>query len=121
MQQLSEGNETTELLTAQQLLDLTLTDEERFERDRQSVLTNLMTSMVQVATNQGAKEYSAALNPKFDKNLLVEISKELSGLGYRIETTEVDDPNHGTYSNLLISWSPSEQEIIQDAVESETN
>ena len=120
MQNLTEET-NTELLSADELLNLTISEQEKFERDRQSVLENLMSSMVQVATQNGATQYAAALNPQFDKNLLTVVAIELTNLGYRTETTEVNDPKLGTYSNLSISWKKTVEEVVEAAVDTETN
>lgn len=114
------GNEevTTELINAEQLRGITITQEERFERDRVSVLHNLLDGMVQQAQQFGATEFSANLNPKFDPALLVEVTKNLTELGYDVNSGKQKDQQLGEFLVLNISWAlQPATEVVETAVE----
>ena len=67
-----------------------------------------MSSMVNLATENGSFEYSANLNPLFDSKLLNTISEELSGLGYSVEFTDAELDKVGPVKVLSISWAQQE-------------
>lgn len=102
MQELTNG--LPELLTAQELLENTITNEEKFARDKANVLDSLMSSMVGVATKDGKKEYSASINPNFDPTLYVSVKNQLQDLGYKLSETTQDIKDIGAVVVLNISW-----------------
>ena len=126
MQELQSGS--IELLTADQLRSQTISAEEKFERDKNNVLQNLMSSMVQAANLNGDTQYSASLNPAFNKELLSNIKDELVNLDYQIQETISSDVNlknesnpKGEFTTITISWKAKEaSEVVEDAVSSET-
>ena len=126
MQELQSGS--IKLLTADQLRSQTISAEEKFERDKNNVLQNLMSSMVQAANLNGDTQYSASLNPAFNKELLSNIKDELVNLDYQIQETISSDVNlknesnpKGEFTTITISWKAKEaSEVVEDAVSSET-
>lgn len=93
------------LVTAEVLREMTITKETVLERQKASVLDSLMSSMVRLASENGAKVYKANLNPQFDAVMLTQIIDTLKGLGYKVETTKTQEENTKQEVILLsISW-----------------
>jgi len=103
MEQIGQ-EDSTEYINAADLLDMTISEDARFDRDRNNVLDSLMGSMVKMATENGFTSYGANLNPKFDSKLLTAISGDLTKLGYEVKTKEVDDKTIGKFILLDVSW-----------------
>jgi len=104
MESISESTATTEFVTAEELRDMTISKEDRFERDRGNIMNSLMDSMVKIASENGLFVYTANLNPQFDAVLLTTISKDLNELGYEVTAEEKDEPNLGKFISLNVSW-----------------
>jgi len=96
-------NDTT-LVSAELLREMTVSKEDLTARQKASVLDQLMSSMVRVATEAGGNSYSANLNPQFDPALLAQITDELKALGYTVTTEAKNDPKMGSFINVLIAW-----------------
>lgn len=111
---------SVDFINAEQLLELTISQEERFERDRKNVLTNLLDGCLHQAQTFGATNFSASLNPQFDPKLLVEVAGSLKGLGYNVNSRQQNDEKIGVYSVLDISWAKQPVEVVQEAVIQET-
>lgn len=100
---ISDLNET-KLVPASELKAMTVSKEDLFKRQKESVLDSVMSSMVTVATDQGALGYSATLNSQFDAGLLAEIVTEFKALGYVVTTEAKTDAKLGALILLDISW-----------------
>lgn len=94
----------TALVTAEALREMTITKEALFEKQKASVLDQLMSSMVRIAAEAGGNSYVANLNPQFDPTLLAAIKEELEKLGYKTTTEAKTDKTVGTFVALTISW-----------------
>lgn len=114
----NQGN--TELVTAEELRNLTISEEEKRERDRRNVKDNMMSSMVRLASENGALEYTANLAPQFDSVLLTTIVDDFKELGYKTEVKKEKNDNFGEYIALKVSWADqaeqSKTDNEQDAV-----
>ena len=84
---ISNLNET-KLVPASELKAMTVSKEDLFKRQKESIIDSVMSSMITVATEQGALGYRAQLHAAFDKGLLAEISQEFTGLGYSVQVEE---------------------------------
>lgn len=93
-----------ELVSADTLRDMTITPEELFDKQKQEILVSLMSSMVSVATQNGASEYAANLHPQFDPKLLEDIKTQLGSLGYTTESRKESAENLGEFISLVVSW-----------------
>lgn len=96
-------NDTT-LVTAEILRGMTVSKEALAERQKASVLDQLMSSMVRIATEQGGNQYAANLNPQFDPTLLAQITEELTKLGYTTTTEAKNDPKLGSFIQVVVTW-----------------
>jgi hypothetical protein len=96
-------NETT-LVTAEALREMTITKEALFDRQKASVLDQLMSAMVRIASEAGGNSYTANLNPQFDPALLSVVDSELKKLGYTTVTEAKNDKAIGAFVALTISW-----------------
>jgi hypothetical protein len=94
----------TKLVTAEVLRDMTISKEDLFQKQKESVLESLMSSMVRIASESGGKSYSANLNPQFDTTLLVSIVDQLKGLGYAVTVETKTAKDIGNFTQLTISW-----------------
>jgi hypothetical protein len=94
----------TALVTAEALREMTITKEALFEKQKNSVLDQLMSSMVRVASEAGGNSYVANLNPQFDPVLLAAVDTELKSLGYKTTTEAKTDKAVGNFVALTISW-----------------
>lgn len=104
MKALSTDQNETNLITAQDLRAMVMTKEALFDRQKTSILNDLMSTMVRLATEQGAGGYAANLDPKFDPTLLSSVTKELTDLGYEVTTEPKTDGNLGSVLCLTIKW-----------------
>lgn len=106
MQSVSELGKAgeTNLVTAEALLEMTISPQNLFEKQKTELLDNFMSSMVRIATEQGLKQYAANLHPQFDVPLLAAVKSELQTLGYLITTANVNSPTAGDFIQLQISW-----------------
>jgi hypothetical protein len=97
---------TTELVDAQTLKEMTLTQEELFEIVKENTVNAFMTSMVDKATKQGAKFYEAQILANADKQLVDTISKTFINLGYKVFLSEVQPGSQSGQDTrvLTISW-----------------
>ncbi len=110
--------QTKEYVTAEELRDMTITKEERFERDRLNIMDSLMSSMVELATRNGVFDYSANLNPQFDAVLLTTVTKDLEEIGYRVIAESQKNETVGDFILLTVSWSNKDpQEVVNEVVE----
>lgn len=100
----AEQASADKLVHAQVLREMTITKEELFTRQKDSVLDALMSSMTRIAADQGGSNYVAQLTPQFDPTLLAEITKTLEGLGYKVTSEARNQKDIGSYVALTISW-----------------
>ena len=124
MQSIQDTEATTEFVTADELRDMTISQEELFERQKANLLDTLFGNMVKLATESGLFFYEANLNPKFDPVLLATLKGEFEGLGYEVQVNDRElQTNEGTqaYKSLVISWNASAKETVAEAVESATS
>lgn len=99
------GNEnTTNLVDAVTLKGMTATRESIYEKEKASLLDQLMSTMVRIATESGKNGYVARLDPKFDQVILNDINKVLTDLGYVVLIKEEELPSIGKFISLDISW-----------------
>jgi hypothetical protein len=101
---INEAGDDLALVPAAELRDMTITEEEMYERDKSGLLQSLMSTMVSKANNNGVFGYSASVNPKIDRKLLSEIEEAFSKLGYEVEVEDVNTPTVGKQIMLHISW-----------------
>lgn len=94
----------TNLIPATQLREMTITKEELAKRQKNSVLENVMHSMVQAASQSAQTQYGARLNPQFDPTLLEEIVTELQTLGYTVTKESKEADGIGAFIQLNINW-----------------
>jgi len=93
-----------ELLTAEQLLNMTVSKEELYKRQKEGLMQSLMSSMVQTATQTGATAYVAQLNPQINAALLTEVTDEFKKLGYSTVVKNEKTQQLGEYIALIIDW-----------------
>lgn len=106
-----------ELLTAQQLLDLTATEQELTERRIEEYKSNFMSTMVKQATDSGKKAFGAHFIKEPVMTVMETIAKDFKSAGYEVSTTEsiqnVPGANGQTTETpivtLLISWEKANQ------------
>lgn len=86
MQSINEMSNVSsnDLISAQQLQEMTATPEDLFNMKKEDLLVNLMSSMVGVATKNGAYTYQARMTADYDTAVLDAIQSELNGLGYNV-------------------------------------
>jgi predicted Zn-dependent protease len=109
---LQTGNDNdTVLVTAEALREMTITKEALFDKQKASVLDQLMASMVRIASESGGNSYTANLNPQFDVSLLAAVKEEFEKLGYKTVTEAKSDKvliteqnPSGTFVSITISW-----------------
>jgi hypothetical protein len=102
---LNAGNDNdTKLITAQALREMTVSADVLYQRQKDSILDSLMSTMVRNATESGAGSYEARFAPQFDLKLLAEIMSELVYLGYKVENLSKADEKLGPYVSLNIAW-----------------
>src|SRR5690606_32010025 len=82
--ELNEGD----LLTAEQLREITATPEELFQQKREDIKLNFMSSMVKLAREQGRKFYAANFQREQDTSLLDAVIKDFQDLGYKTITQD---------------------------------
>lgn len=105
MQSAVNVNETdVNLVTAEVLREMTITKEDLFERQKNSVLDALMSSMTRIASEQGGRTYVANLNPQFDPVLMTSITEKLQELGYSVTVETRTDEKLGSFVSLAINW-----------------
>lgn len=97
------GTETG-LIDAKILRDMTITKEQLFDRQKNSLLESLMSSMVRVASENGGTVFNATLNPKFDPVMLDSIVETLKGLNYTVNTSRQTDPSVGELTVITVGW-----------------
>lgn len=118
MESIGNNEISTEFVTAEQLRDMTISKEDRFERDRNNIMTSLFDTMVKLATENGVSSYDVKLNPHFDPVLLSTVKNDLTELGYVVKSEKKDDPQLGKFIALDISWAEqvtSEETTAQEA------
>lgn len=119
MESIGSSEVTTDFVTADELRDITISKEDRFERDRTNVLTSLMDSMVKQATDIGAFAYSANLHPQFDPVLLETVQNDLTELGYSVSANELEDKAVGKFIQLQVSWASEDPSLVSEVVETD--
>jgi len=97
-------SDVTEIVPAETLREMTATKESLFERQKNSILETLMSSMVKVATDNGARNYSANLHPQFDQVLLKTVTDKLTEAGYAVTAETRKDDKIGEFIVLNIVW-----------------
>lgn len=98
------NDNNTALVPADQLRAMTVSKADLYKRQKASVLDSLMSSMVQLATENGNSEYQANLHPQFDATMLGEIKTELEGLGYTVTSEAVTGEKIGAFISLTVKW-----------------
>lgn len=97
-----------ELMTAQELREVTVTESVLYNRRKENLLQDLMGTMVRLATEQGRKNYSAQVQAKqFDTKLLEEVIEAFKGRGYTVSTADKVTNMTGTPIELIeltIDW-----------------
>lgn len=83
-QELNEND----LLTAEQMREITSTPEELFEQKREDIKLNFMSTMVKLAREQGRKFYAANFQREQDTSLLDAVIKDFQELGYKTITQD---------------------------------
>lgn len=102
---LNVGNDDkTALIDAKTLKEMTASAESLYEREKASLLDQLMSTMVRTATESGKSGYVARLAPSFDQKLLNDICNTFTNLGYTVATRDEELPSMGKFISLDISW-----------------
>ncbi len=99
--------EEQELVTAEQLRELTATDEELYDRALKGLVESAMSSMVANATNQGALGYGVQIllesNGKSNEKLIEDFVKTFQDLGYTVNTNDAEISGQKV-RNVNIEW-----------------
>lgn len=77
-----------DLLTAEQMREITSSPEELFEQKREDLKFNLMSTMVKLARDQGRKFYAVNFQREQDMSLLNAVVKDFQELGYKTTTQD---------------------------------
>jgi len=101
---INEEGGDLELVTAEELRDMTITKEEMYARDKANIIQSFMSSMVSNANSNGVFVYSANLSPAFDPILLEDIKSEFTNIGYEVEVEEAETKSMGKVKVIHFSW-----------------
>lgn len=93
-------------VSAVALKEMTLSEEDLFEIQKENICENLMSSMVSVATKQGRDFYGANLLTSMSQSLVDDVVKFFDDLGYDTSLGQAtNDPATGQeFKVLTISW-----------------
>lgn len=83
-----------EILTVQELIEITATDDELYKRALDGLVESTMSNMVNDARNKGALGYQAQIfkeaNGKSNEGLISEFVKTFTDLGYSVESEDTE-------------------------------
>ena len=93
-------------VSAEVLKEMTLSQEELFEIATKNICDSIMSSMVSVATKNGANFYGAQLLASMKDDMNQRIVETFENLGYETQMSELQtSPQTGQkYKVLTISW-----------------
>ena len=75
-------------IDAKTLKNMTLTQEELYQIQKENICDNLMSSMVSVATKNGQSFYAANLLTSMQERLMNDLTSHFTDLGYKVQLSE---------------------------------
>lgn len=114
-----------DILSAEQLREVTATEAELEKRAELSFMEGLMTSMVQVATGNGAKSYEAFIPEKPQPNqqkTIDTVTNKLKDLGYLVTFQPSYIMNEGKQvpmQKMIVNWENNGDSIVSNGPENQ--
>jgi len=101
----SKENVGEQLVDAETLRNMTLTQEELFNIAKENTCTSFMMSMVDAATKRGQKFYQAQVLAAADKTLIDEVAKVFTDLKYTVTLSDIVQGQANQDVRIMtISW-----------------
>lgn len=92
------------LVPADVLRGMTVSKDEIAKRQKENTLQDIMSSMVRLATEQGATSFSANFQVNSSQSFIDSIADELKALGYTVTSELVNNSQLGNVLSMNITW-----------------